>query len=116
MGDDGFKVDSAFVRGAGTELIEALAVAREIAQKQQPLRDGLVALQKYYSSPFQAGEIVLESAKAMAALVNLGENIAIALEMAAQQYEAAERDAEARFFTPGGAASIHAGDDMGTTN
>ncbi|WP_406283694.1 hypothetical protein [Embleya sp. NBC_00896] len=116
MGDDGFKVDSAFVRGASTELIDALLVAREIAQKQQPLRDQLISLQKYYSSPFQAGEIVRRSAEAMGALVNLGESIAIALELAARQYEEAERAAEASFFTPGGAASIHAGDDMSTTD
>ncbi|MET7298672.1 hypothetical protein [Embleya sp. NPDC005575] len=57
MGDDGFKVDSAFVRGASTELIDALLVAREIAQKQQPLQAQLAALQKHYSSPYQAGEI-----------------------------------------------------------
>ncbi|MFI6583491.1 hypothetical protein [Embleya sp. NPDC050493] len=116
MGDDGFKVDSAFVRGASAELIDALLIAREIARKQQPLQAQLEALQKHYTSPYQAGEIVLKSGQAMVALVGLGETIAISLEMAAQQYEAAERDAEARFFTPGGAASIHAGDDMSTTD
>jgi len=113
---DAIKVDSAYVRGAGTELIDALLVAREIAKAQQPLRDQLVNLQKYYSSPYQAGEIVRSSAATMAALVSLGESIVIALEMTALRYEAAERDAAARFFTPGSAASIHAGDDMRTTH
>ncbi|MFI1385521.1 hypothetical protein [Embleya sp. NPDC020886] len=47
MGDDGFKVDSAPARGASTESIDALPVAREIARKQQPLQEQPAAPQRY---------------------------------------------------------------------